>query len=88
MENEFELRSVSKPFHALPKTKLHSFITSTTLTKYIFIYITKVVFFSVLVLNDSSAILSEKNKNKLVVLLTNQHQFLCAVALMPHDMKN
>lgn len=53
---------ISKPFHALPKAKLGSFIISATLTEYILKRkkITKIVFFSILVLNDCSAIFLEK----------------------------
>lgn len=68
---------ISKPFYALPKAKLDSFIISATSTEYILKgNITKIVFFSVLVLNDCSAIFLEKNKDKFAVLLANKHQCL------------
>lgn len=76
-ENECKLRSISKPFYALPKAKLDSFTISANLTECILKRkITKIVFFSILVLNDCSAIFLEKNKDKLAVFLTNKQQFL------------
>lgn len=73
VENESKLRSISKPFYALPKAKLDSFTISANLTECILKRkITKIVFFSILVLNDCSAIFLEKNKDKLAVFLTNK----------------